>query len=292
MAMMNRISMIIAIGVLAAACGTDSEVGNTTTTHDTTTTTTIPGVNFPTDPGVPVLMVEVGGGLTTMEMALTNMPSVVIYGDGTVVTQGAVPAIFPGPALPPLFTGTLDPETVSALLADALAAGVGSEDLDFGDIPVADAPSTVIRVITDGGEASTGVYALGFGDPDGDFLTDEQRALRDRFNDLVRSIESAAADVAETPYVANELAFLVTPYTFEPDPPQTEMAWPLDDLATIGVDLNGVRCATVSGADLDAVTAALADANSLTPWTSEGDRYALTWRPLLPHENGCEALTG
>ena len=29
------------------------------------------------------------------------------------------------------------------------------------------------------------------------------------------------------------------------------------------------------------------DANTLTPWTSDGQRYAISFRPLLPNETSC-----
>jgi len=48
-----------------------------------------------------------------------------------------------------------------------------------------------------------------------------------------------------------------------------------------------MRCGTVA-ADAAATLLPLAEqANQLTPWTSDGERYGLWFRPLLPDESDC-----
>ena len=48
-----------------------------------------------------------------------------------------------------------------------------------------------------------------------------------------------------------------------------------------------MRCGAVA-ADAATTLLPLAEqANQLTPWTSDGERYALWFRPLLPDESGC-----
>ena len=67
--------------------------------------------------------------------------------------------------------------------------------------------------------------------------------------------------------------------------------WPLaTPLATFGspvADRQGLRYATVEGAELATLRPLLAQANQLTPWRSAGAEYALVVRPLLPDESGC-----
>jgi len=45
-----------------------------------------------------------------------------------------------------------------------------------------------------------------------------------------------------------------------------------------------------TGAQLDTVLAAVAKANQNTPWSSGGNTYSITFRPLLPDESGCADL--
>jgi hypothetical protein len=58
-------------------------------------------------------------------------------------------------------------------------------------------------------------------------------------------------------------------------------------VAALGQDM---RCAVVSGQDWSDVRALAARATTLTPWVSGGDRYAITFRPLLPDEAGCPSI--
>jgi hypothetical protein len=72
---------------------------------------------------------------------------------------------------------------------------------------------------------------------------------------------------------------------------QTPRDWPLDDqpLASFGTaDENDfARCGVLDGHDATTVLDEARQANQLTPWVSEGKRYLLTFRPLLPDESGC-----
>jgi hypothetical protein len=83
----------------------------------------------------------------------------------------------------------------------------------------------------------------------------------------------------------------VRPYAGPGDaPPQSPLDWPLaGSLATAGTPLAPDspelgRCLVVGGADLDRLWPALGRANALTPFVSQGQRYALVVRPLLPDE--------
>ena len=82
------------------------------------------------------------------------------------------------------------------------------------------------------------------------------------------------------------------PYQPDESLHQSPIAWPLTPgLAEFGDAqdnaLGGMRCGAVA-ADAAATLLPLAEqANQLTPWTSDGERYALWFRPLLPDESGC-----
>jgi hypothetical protein len=79
-------------------------------------------------------------------------------------------------------------------------------------------------------------------------------------------------------------------------PAQAEKTWPGPALP--GPPLPGAlrpdtHCVTVTGADLPKALAAAAwPTNTLTPWVWDGQRYALSFRPLLPDESTCDDLTG
>ena len=79
-----------------------------------------------------------------------------------------------------------------------------------------------------------------------------------------------------------------------PDERSTEppIDWPLTPgLSAFGEPSQngpeGMRCGAVTGDDAAAAHAAREQANQLTPWTSDGARYGLLFRPLLPDETGC-----
>jgi hypothetical protein len=98
---------------------------------------------------------------------------------------------------------------------------------------------------------------------------------------------------AEEPYVFDELRVYVRPYTASPEPGlvQAEKRWPLAaPLAAFGQpveDLPDTRCGVVMGEELATLLPAAQESSELTPWTSEGSRYLLLFRPLLPDEHGC-----
>ena len=82
-------------------------------------------------------------------------------------------------------------------------------------------------------------------------------------------------------------------YVFAYTPPQDLMPrtidWPLGSFQAFQPlpGQAGIRCGTVTGKDLGRVLAAAGQANELTPWTADGERWELVFRPLLPDESGC-----
>jgi hypothetical protein len=254
----------------------------------------------PADPGTPgrlVLQVEYAGGFVTPEMLAGRLPLVSVYSDGRVVAQGPQIAIFPAPALPNLQVWRLGADGVQTVVDRAVAAGV-TETGDLGTPPVADAPATRFTLVTDEGTSVREVEAL-FELPDGGGLTAEQQAARGELIGLVDVLTSPEGPLGATgpePYPAEAVAAVVTPWTADPDPEfvQPEVAWPGPALPGEPLEERlGLSCVVARGAETDAVLAAAAGANALTPWlAADGSRWALTLRPLLPHETGCGDLTG
>ena len=249
-----------------------------------------------------VLRVEQRGGFVPPQWLASRLPSVSVYADGRVISDGPVPAIAPGPALPNLLQARITADQVKALVGEAAAAGVGT-DKDFGQPGVADVPSTRVTAVTGYGTQSVEVVGLDMRTLDEDVpagaspapnpagLTAEQKTARKTLRAFVDKLTGLGTDTAE-PYRPSEVAALAQPYTAPGDGlTSPEVRWPGPALP--GDYLNkqvGLRCVAVTGARKDAVWAAAQKATQITPWVSGGRKWSVTFRPLLPDEAGCESL--
>jgi hypothetical protein len=138
------------------------------------------------------------------------------------------------------------------------------------------------------------VYALMDLDRRPPGMSDEYAARRslldlvDALGSLERWLPEGSVSPSRTYRPAGSRVF-VSSYRGEPDLRQPEIAWPLEPLPRFGEDTGtGIRCATVTGSDwADRLAPAARSANQLTPWTSDGRRYAIAFRPLLPDGSGC-----
>lgn len=237
-------------------------------------------------PDALVLQVVRAGGLLPAGAAFRSVPSVSVYGDGRVVTQGAQIEIWPAPALPSVQVGRLDADEVRRLV-DA-GREVVDADADYGQPPVADAPTTA--VVVQDGDRRTVAAAMALeersGEPTepGGGLTAEQRAARERLSAYVRQVQDAASRAPAQAYERAALAVLAEPYgdaAPTPELPPSEAAWP-------GPALGPGTCVVVSGAEATEVGEAATTASVETRWTAGGQVLRLAFRPLLPHERTCD----
>jgi hypothetical protein len=227
----------------------------------------------------------------------TSLPVVSVYGDGRVITQGPVVSMYPWPALPNVLIQTIGTSDVVHLATQALSAGVGSLD-DLGVPPVADAGSTRFTVLTDAGPRVTEVNAFGINDGASGLTTDQRAArsalqeLFDALTDLPATLGPDAVSAAQ-PYQAETVAVVSQPWT-DPGSPelsdQPELAWPGPVLPGAPASPLGLSCVTITGTDAATVLEAAAPANALTPWVSDGRRWQVSFRPLLPDETSCDDL--
>ena len=237
-------------------------------------------------PDALVLQVVRAGGFLPAGAAFRSVPSVSVYGDGRVVTEGAQIEIWPAPALPSVQVGRLDADEVQRLVAagrDVVAAGD-----DYGQPPVADAPTTAVVVPDGDRRAVAAAVALeelsGEAPADGGGLTAEQRTARERLSAYVRQVQDAAAAAPAEAGDGEDLAVLAEAYgdaVAAPELPPSELAWP-------GPALAPGDCVVVTGAEAAAVREAAAAASVETRWTTDGQVLRLAFRPLLPHERTCE----
>jgi hypothetical protein len=248
-------------------------------------------------PGIPAaaegLVLQVGymGGFVTPAMLVARLPVVSIYADGRVITEGPVPAIYPGPALPNLQVQRIEAGEVQDLVDRALDAGV-AESADLGTPPVADALSTRFTVVTAEGTFVREVYALSDSEPPGSGLTPDQEAAREELSDLLGTLTAGFGTESE-PYAPESVAAVASPWVDpQDDLPQPDRPWPGPALP--GDPTGGPRtvgCVTATGGEAQAVLEAARSANATTAWvTGDGARWSVLFRPLLPHETDCADL--
>ncbi|MET0425363.1 MAG: hypothetical protein ABW046_15880 [Actinoplanes sp.] len=245
-----------------------------------------------------VLRADSFGGFVPPEQVVGAIPSVSVYGDGRVITEGPVPAIYPGPALPNLQVQQITPELVRQLVQEGQTAGVRT-GADFGRPNVADAPSTRVTVLTGNGPQSVTVEALNEGRPDDPMLTPDQQTARTKLAAYVKKLQdlpTAEGMPHPKPYEAQQVAVLARPWSKPGNdlPRPDTKAWPGPALPGPVLNQNiGIGCVLVSGAEQATVLTAAAKANALTSWTQGGQKWAITFRPLLPDEkNGCAVVKG
>lgn len=243
-----------------------------------------------------VARVESYGGFVPPDRTIGTLPAVSVYADGRVITEGPVPAIYPGPAMPNIQVLTLDADQLQQVVKEG--AATVKPGTDFGQPNVADAPTTRVTVKTGQDVQSVSVVALNEAQAKDPMLTDTQQDARAKLAAYVkklRDLGSGDGDTASKPYEPESLAVLARPWTKQSggEPAQAEAAWPGPALP--GDYLNPalkIGCVLVTGAELDTVTAAAKKANQMTPWTADGQKYLISFRPLLPDEKGCAEFKG
>jgi hypothetical protein len=290
---MRTPAALLAATILATACANAS---------------TVPGdgggtaggrIDHPSGAGDLLLRVSYEGGFMPVEYSLTAMPIFSLFGDGATVAPGAQTEIYPGPALPPLITTPVTEDGIQALLRDAIVARLDEdrEYTDLGSVMVADAATTVFTLSVDGVAHVTRVYAMGMlGGDRPESMSDEEFAARTRLERFQASLQDLRGTLPEgsvgedTPFAPSGLRLFVSEYRGDGDLKQPAAEWPLSTpLSSFGdpASVEGYACGAVTGADLETLLPLAQTANQLTPWRSEGSRYAIVFRPLLPDESGC-----
>jgi hypothetical protein len=297
----RRLAGVLAGALLLAACVGSGGAGSAEPTPSAT------AVAHPAGDGL-VLRIWTAGGFAAPDSVFGEPPGFTLTGDGRVIEPGAVPAIYPGPALRPLLERRLAEPGVQRLIAAALATGLFDRDRSYRGAArrVMDAPTTTITLGANNRTVRVSVYALGMlGASDPAFSSDEvaaQRALlllTQRLTDLSWLPAADWVDSTSRPYDPAALRLLVRNADGEqPDAsgiPSAQVAWPgPGEPATFGEPWAGsdARCGVVSGTDALAWLTVLREANSLTRFVAGGHRYRVTARSLLPDEPRSCTVTG
>lgn len=231
------------------------------------------------------------------------LPQLVITADGRMLQAGAVPAIFPGPLVQPIFARPLSAAGWAKVVAAARAAGLltGASDFTGGQMPPGSA-ATRLEIVADGrlfeltGDPSRSIQCIqapcvappGTPEAFGGFLT--------AISDMV-AFAGAGELGPDVKYVPEGYAVMVVPVPDDQGLPQAPIGWPL--AAGFGAfgrplaDGSGSRCGVVTGADAIALHGPFGAATQLTPWRDpvDGSMRGLLVRPLLPGDGDpCEGL--
>ncbi len=229
-----------------------------------------------------------------MEIAFLEVPQLVVYGDGRVITADTKAKVdFQNlPATAPLIERTLDEDGMQALLLAAQEHGLlEGTSPDYGQPNVTDMPGTSLSIAANGTDASHQAYALGFDDPavfddPAGGVTQDQLAARKElkaFIDQALDLDTLAAGhvSAAEPYAAER--FGVRRFEILDDVAGGEIErqpWP----EAAGDPPANDACTVVSGPEAAAIAEAFANAGSNDRWTLSGVEFRALARPILPGE--------
>jgi hypothetical protein len=122
-------------------------------------------IDHRTEPTAVVLRMSVNGGFVPREVALIEVPTFTLFGDGSVVfrpSQAPGQTLRPGRPRPVLTRATMRADQVDALLRFALTqGGLRDAKADYSDVGVADAPTTVFTIDAGGVRKQVLIVALG-----------------------------------------------------------------------------------------------------------------------------------
>lgn len=260
----------------------------------------VPG-GVPAASGAPVLELATGGGFVPWGYDFSALPTLVVYDDGRAIVPGPQIAIYPAPALPNLQVEQLSADDLDALIAAARDAGLLADAPDYGMPNVTDLPTTTLTLTVDGRTYTHAAYALGFVDgesagqdgavaPQDSGLTQEQADARATLVDFIAAandLVGALGNGESYPITAFGVLAQAIDTSVEGAvaPDAQVLPWPLDVALA-----DAVGCTVVDGDAAQTLLATLASANQATLFTQGDVTYSVWFRPLLPHETGCEAL--
>lgn len=246
-----------------------------------------------------VLRVDTKGGLLAPAAALARIPHFSLFADGLIVMEGAQIEIYPGPAIPPVFSMKVDTEGLRRIMEAARRAGLAGPDRTYDQPAVADAGTTTFTFVENGRRHVISVRALGIDLPNQSIPEGERkaRAALLEFDTRLGNLQSwlpKGSLSAERPFDYQGLAVIVSTQPPGQQLQQPELNWPLDrriaDLTRPVAGQPTVTCFSIEGQDVSKLRPLVAHATELTPWKSGGTTYWLRFRPLLPDESGCPGL--
>jgi len=291
---------IPALGGVLAACGGNGDSASSTpddTTPDDTTpdaSTPVAGIEHPAEATAAVIRLGYVGGMLPPDYAFSQLPTVLVAGDGTVYTPGVMTMQYPGPLVLPVMSRTITEAGIQILLAKADSLGLlTSPSPDYtpsGDIMIADAPNTEVVLSAKGSAFTHSAYALGMMTPSGDGTKDNtpaRQALLDFSLALQDLTTTVGAENLGTEGPFTPAAYRIRARAAEQSeldaimPTPTVVEWP----ASTGVKLaDATNCATLTAEQAGTV---LADAKQDTYFKDGDSLYFVAAAVLLPGDPAC-----
>lgn len=292
--LLSFLAATVAGGALVA-CGSDA-AEPADTSDDTTpdTSTPVDGIDHPTEATAAIIRLGYVGGMLPPDYAFSQLPTLLVAGDGTVFTPGVMTLQYPGPLVLPVMSRTITEAGIQKLLEKADSLGLlTSPTPDYtpaGDIMIADAPNTEVVLSAKGSSFSHSAYALGMMTPDGDGTKDNTPA-RQALLDFSLALQDLAATVgaenlgAEGPFTP--AAYRIRARAAEQSeldaitPTPTVVEWP----ASTGVKLaDATNCITLTAQQAGTV---LTDAKQDTYFSDGDSLYFVAAAVLLPGDPVC-----
>jgi len=231
-----------------------------------------------------ILKISYEGGLVPPDYQVTNVPDLVVSGDGRIFTPAPASTPYPGELMENIQVRQTNEEGLQALLRFVADAGLLAPPPEYPDRHnVADAPDTVLTIAAAGGTFVHSAYGLGIGDPE----TGARKTLLDAVNmlsDMATVVGPANIDQG-TSFVATSYRLQARPVdpaqlTDQPLPP-TIVDWPAD----AGVALAAAsECARVDAA---AIGRLFLEASQSTYFKDGDVVYRVTVRGVLPGDPAC-----
>jgi hypothetical protein len=281
--MRTKLIALLAFALLAVACGAGVDGGLAST------------LNLNDDPESALLIVRDEGGFVPPDFMVRQGPRLVLLRDGTLISQGPMIEIFPGPLLINYQQTQLDEETMLFVLEELDALGfvniVDETNNDAANF-IADASTTVVTFFNQGGAHRFAVYALGLGsDPLGG--VDFTDARVPQLANLVTELENAGFSGSSTPYEPRAIQVLAGIREFPAEPGFADVRpWPLSVAydAMTATNLTTWRCASYQGDEMTALLTVFGQATQETTWEEAGTEYSIAVRPLFAGEEPCAPM--
>lgn len=241
------------------------------------------GIDLPTDDDSPLLQVRSEGGFAPVELVLGRGPTYTLLADGSLISEGPVIAIHPGPLVPNYQVVRINDGQMRSVLD--VVARMGLPDItdvydDTATANVADATTEIVTYWDDNGAHRYSVYALGILD------NSSARPETVAFQELLVLLDQLVASGDSTAYSGEQVHYVVGPGWADPEFPDFR-DWPLENTDFTGWKTlpNGWQCTVQAGS----VPPIFDDATTATQWNDPetGDPLKLLVRPLLPGEHSC-----
>ncbi|MDH3306355.1 MAG: hypothetical protein OEO77_02355 [Acidimicrobiia bacterium] len=277
-------SLFILIAACSAGARPEPTIGLPPSSEAPATTIATPDLTLPGPSDEVILVVGDEGGFVPVEYLAQRLPRFQVMADGRLFFQGAVPAIFPGPAVPNVQMTQLSAAEVGTLIRIAEDMGldkmVDEANREAAD-RVADATDTFVTFYDEAGEHRFSVYALGL-------VTAGDDRVR-QLEKLITQLDGLTASGESVAYVPERFRVYVLDAPPGSDPQfRNVQIWPLAlDPRTGDPAFLGWPCTVVDGDDAALLHGALAQANQTTLWNLDGAELGIIVRPMLPGDEGC-----